>query len=182
MLKNCTKNAYSLYWQPVYSFNVISFESKIIEKSQFLSYHYTRHLHEQWRRSIAFQRFRPAIYGITLHALVLDIYSLTSSPFLIQLILLDFHDVPSAVLNSRPCAGGVSQEIFSWLYGLVQPIGCHLSYFRICFDRSVPQSYDITDINSFSIFVSILGFALSFIRNRQHHIKIVIRQWTWFGV
>ena len=43
--------------------------------------------------SIAFQRVWPAIYHVEINALVLDIYSPTSSPFLIQLILLNFHDV-----------------------------------------------------------------------------------------
>jgi hypothetical protein len=94
VLKNCTKNAYSIYWQPVYSLIVLSFESNIFEKSQFLSHHYTGHWPDSWHRSIAFQRFWPEIYGITLHALVLDIHSLTSSPCLIQLIPLDFHYRP----------------------------------------------------------------------------------------
>jgi len=29
----------------------------------------------------------------------------------------------------------------------MQPIGCHLSEFRICFDRSIYESYDITDLH-----------------------------------
>jgi len=98
-LNNCTKIAYSLHWQPVYHFYVLSFESKIFETSQFLSHHHTHHLHDEWRKSTTFQRFQPAIYSVQIHAQVLDIYSPTSSPVLIKLILLDFHDVPYTLLN-----------------------------------------------------------------------------------
>jgi hypothetical protein len=62
---------------------------------------------------------------------------------------------------SQPCAGGLSKEIFSWPHGLMQPVGCHLSEFRMCFDRSVYQSYDITDLNSVSKFR--LNFRFCFI-------------------
>jgi len=34
----------------------------------------------------------------------------------------------------------------------MQPVGCHLSEFRMCFDRSFYESYDITDLNSVSKF------------------------------
>jgi hypothetical protein len=88
-----TKYAYSLYWQPVYSAYVISFESKILGNVRLLSHHDKRHLHDWWCMSVAFQHFRSANDGKALHVLVLDIYSLSSSSFLIQLILLQFHDV-----------------------------------------------------------------------------------------
>ena len=93
VLNNCTKNTYSLYWQPEYSFNVSSFESKIFETCQFLSHCHTHHFHYQWGCSIGFQRFRLAIYCIKMHSLVLDINSLTSSPFHIQLIVSDLQDI-----------------------------------------------------------------------------------------
>jgi len=94
VLNNCTQNAYNLYWQPIDCFYALSFESKSFKTFQFLSHHDTHHLIDEWHRFIACQRFRPAISGIKIHPLVLDIYSLMSTPFLIQLILLDFHNVP----------------------------------------------------------------------------------------
>jgi hypothetical protein len=94
VLNNCTQNAYSLYWQPEYCVYVLSFESKIIETSQFLNHHYTHHLRDKWHSYIRVQRFQPGIHGITITALFWDIHSPTSSPFLIQLILFDFHDEP----------------------------------------------------------------------------------------
>ena len=99
VLNNFSSNPYSLFWQLVYGFYVLSFKSKIFETSQFLSQHYTRHLHDEWHLSMAFQRFRPAISHINIHALVLDIYNVTSSPFIIQFILLDFNDVRCAMFD-----------------------------------------------------------------------------------
>jgi hypothetical protein len=151
-LNNCTKIAYRLYWQPVYRFYVLSFESKIFETSQFLSHHYTHHFHNEWCSCSAFQRYRPAIYGITIHALVLDTYSLTSSPFLTQLVCLISMTHPKQLSNSRPSAGGLSEKICCWLDGLTKLIGCHLSQFPMCLDRTFYESYDITDLNCVSKF------------------------------
>ena len=94
VLNKGKQNAYSLSWQPVYRFYEVSFESEIFEKSLFVSDHHTHHLHDSWCRSIAFQFFRPGIYNITLHVLGSVIYGLTSSAFLLQLILRNFHNLP----------------------------------------------------------------------------------------
>jgi len=67
---------------------------KSFETSQFVSRHYSHHLNEKWRTPIAFQHFRPAIYYIKIHPLIIDIDSPTITRMFIQLILLDFHDVP----------------------------------------------------------------------------------------
>jgi len=99
VLNNCAYNPYSLFWQSVYRIYVLSCDSKIFETSQFLSHHHTPNLHHEWYKSIAIQRFWPAIYRIKIHQLISNINSATSSPFLIQLILLDFHHVPEAIFD-----------------------------------------------------------------------------------
>jgi hypothetical protein len=58
-----------------------------------------------------FSAFGLAIYGIKIHALVLYIYSWTSSPFLIQLILLNFHDVPLARFNFSTACKRSEQKV-----------------------------------------------------------------------
>jgi len=126
---NCTENAYSLYWQPVYRFYVLLLESKIFNPSQFLSHHSTRHSHDKWLSSLAFQRFRPAIYSIKLDVQVSDIDSPTSSPFLIQLLLLDFHDVPSAIFNSSTICRRSEPRVMklaAWI-----DAACQLSFVRV---------------------------------------------------
>jgi len=80
-------------WQPAYRFCVVSFESKIFKTFRFVSQNYTRHLHDDWRRWIAFQCLQPAIYSINIHSPVLNIYSPTSTAFLIQVILHNFYDI-----------------------------------------------------------------------------------------
>jgi len=56
--------------------------------------HLTYYPSDKWCLLIMFERFRPAINRIYICTLGFDIFSLTSSPFLIQLILRDFHDLP----------------------------------------------------------------------------------------
>jgi len=123
------------------------FKSKIFETSQFVSHHYTHHLRDDWCRSITFQCFQSAIYGMKIQALVLDIYSPTFSPFLIQPNLHDLHDVWLAIFNSRPYAGGLSGALYHWLHGSMLSDGCHLSRFGMSFDRYFYELYDITDLN-----------------------------------
>ena len=55
-------------------------------------------------------------------------------------------------LTSRPCAAGLSGELCSWMYGLMQHKGCHSCGIRLWIDRSFDESYDITDLNIVSIF------------------------------
>ena len=98
--------AQQLYIKSIQSFLAASIpflwiiiKSKMFETFQFLSHHYTHHLHNEWRKSMAFWRFWPAFHRINMHVLVLDIYSAKSSAFLIQPILLDVNDVPQGIVD-----------------------------------------------------------------------------------
>jgi len=58
--------------------------------------------------SITFSRFRPAIEGMWIISLVFSKYSSIFSPFLIQLLLLNFYNVPQAISNiSTMCTRSV---------------------------------------------------------------------------
>jgi len=78
---------------------VLLFASRSFVTSQFLINCYQCYLSEKWRGPITFPRFRPAIDVMYIISLVFRKYSSTSSPFLVQLLLLDFHDVPQAISN-----------------------------------------------------------------------------------
>ena len=82
------------YWHPMNHFYVWWYASRIFVASQFQNHHHTRYLSDGWRSQCAFLCFRPAIRGMLICTLILDKYSLTSSPVLIQLLFLEFHDVP----------------------------------------------------------------------------------------
>jgi hypothetical protein len=41
----------------------------------------------------------------------------------------------------------LSGKLCSWLHGFMQPDGCHLFRFRVCFYSLFIESYDITDLN-----------------------------------
>jgi len=75
-------------------FYVKTFASKRFEASQFLIHHFTRHLIDEWRWAITFQRVPPVINRIYIRTLVLDIVSPAPSLSLIQLVFRDFHDLP----------------------------------------------------------------------------------------
>jgi len=82
------------YWHPMNRVYVWSFASRTFVASQFQNRHHTRYLSDGWRSHRAFLRFRLAIHGMSISTLILDKHSPTSSPVLIQLLFLDFHDVP----------------------------------------------------------------------------------------
>jgi len=91
--------SYIHYWPPVLRLYILSFASRSFVSSQFLINCYLRYLSEKWRGPITFPRFRLAIDGMLFISLVFSKYTSTSSPFLIQLHLLNFHDVPQAISN-----------------------------------------------------------------------------------
>jgi len=67
---------------------------------------------------ITFSRFRPAIDCMYIISLVFSKVSSTSSPFLIQLLLLNFHDVPQAISNiSTMCTRSVRRvmQLDTWM-------------------------------------------------------------------
>jgi len=69
---------------------------------------YSCYLSDEWHSPITFQRHRLAICCMQIHTLLFDIYSPTSSPGLIQLILLDFYDMPYVIFNiSTMCTRSV---------------------------------------------------------------------------
>jgi len=90
---------YTHYWPPVVHLNVLSFASRSFVTSQSLNNCYLRNLSEKWHGPITFLCFRLAIDGMWFISPVFGKYSSTSSPFLIQLLLLDFHNVPQAISN-----------------------------------------------------------------------------------
>jgi len=93
------KNAYSRCWQLINHFYVQTFASKSVWTAQFLINHSTHYPSDIWCQRIMIQYFRLAINRMLIHTLIFDIYSPTSSLFLIQLILHDFHDLPLAIFN-----------------------------------------------------------------------------------
>jgi len=86
-------------WHPLLCLYLLLFASRSFVTSQFWINCYLGYLSEKWCDPITFLRFRPAIDGMWIISLVFGKYSSTSSPFLMQLLLLDFHDVPQAVSN-----------------------------------------------------------------------------------
>jgi len=110
--------SYNHYWPPSLRLYVLSFASRSFVTSQFLINCYLHYLSEKWRGPITFPRFRPAIDGMWFISLVFGKYSSTSSPFLIQLLLLDFHDVPQTISNiSTMCTRCVRRvmQLDTWM-------------------------------------------------------------------
>jgi len=110
--------SYTHYWPPVLRLYVLSFASRSLVTAQFLINCYLRYLSEKWRGPITFPRFRPAIDGMRFISLVFGKYSLTSSPFHIQLLLLDYHGVPQAISNiSTMCTRSVRRvmQLDTWI-------------------------------------------------------------------
>jgi hypothetical protein len=100
--------SYTHYRHLVLCLYALSFASRSFVTSQFLINCYLRYVSEKWRGSMIFPRFWPPIDGRLIISLVLGKYSSTSSPFLIQLLLLDFHDIPQAISNiSTMCTSSV---------------------------------------------------------------------------
>ena len=87
------------YSHPMNSFYVWSFASRSFVASQFQNHHHSRYLSDGWRSQCAFLRFLPAIHCMLISTLILNKYSLTSELVLIQLLYLDFHDVPWATFK-----------------------------------------------------------------------------------
>jgi hypothetical protein len=112
------QESYTQYWHPVLCLYVLSFASRSLVTTQFLINCYLRYLSEKWHSHVTFLCFRPANDGIWIISLVFGKYSLTSSPFLIQLLFLDFHDVPDGISNiSTRCTRSVRRvmQLDTWL-------------------------------------------------------------------
>jgi len=86
--------SYRHYWHLILHLYVLSFASRSFVTSQFLINCFPHYLSERWCGPITFRRFRPAICGMYIISLVFGKYSSTFSPFLVQLLLLDFQDIP----------------------------------------------------------------------------------------
>jgi len=86
-------------WHPILRLYVLSFASRSLVSFQCLLNCYPHCLSERWHGPITFPRFRPAIYGMSIVSLIFGKYISSSSPFLIELLLLDFHDAPCANSN-----------------------------------------------------------------------------------
>jgi len=111
--------SYHRHWPPSLSLYVLSFASGSFVTSQFLIECYLRYLTMRWRGPISFPRFRPAIDGMWFISLVFGKYSSTSSPFLIRLFLLDFHDVLQEISNISPmCTRSVRRvmQFDTWMH------------------------------------------------------------------
>jgi hypothetical protein len=73
---------------------------------------------EKRHGTITFRCFWPPIDGIWLISLVIGIYSTTIVPFLIELLLVDFHDLPEGISNiSTMCSGTVRRvmQLDMWM-------------------------------------------------------------------
>jgi len=82
------------YWPPILHFHILSIASRGFVASQFLINLNPRCLSEYLLGPITFLHFRQAIDSMWIISLVYYYYCSTSSPLLIQLVLLNFHDVP----------------------------------------------------------------------------------------
>jgi len=104
--------SYTHHWPPLLPLNVLWFASRSGVTSQFLINCYLRNPSEKWCDPITFLHFRLAIDGMWFIWIVSGKYSSTSSPFLIQLLLLDFHDVTQAISNiSTMCTRSVGRVL-----------------------------------------------------------------------
>ena len=91
--------SYSHYWLLIWRFNVWSFAFRRFVASRFLIHHFTCYLRDGWHSPITSLHFWPAIYGMQIFLIVLDQYSPTSTHFLIQPLLLDFHYLAQAIFK-----------------------------------------------------------------------------------
>jgi len=110
--------SYTHYWPPVLRLYVLSFASRSFVTSQFLINCYLRYLSEKGRGPITFPRFWRAMDGMWFISLVCGTLSSTSSQFRIQLLLLNFHDVPQEISNiSTMCTRSVRRvtQLHTWM-------------------------------------------------------------------
>ena len=110
--------SYAQYFPQVLRWYVLSFASRSFVTTQFLINSYLCYLSKKWSGPTTFPRLRPAIDGMWFISLVFGKYSLTSSPLPIQLLLLDFHDVPQAISTiPTMCTGAVwgVMQLDTWM-------------------------------------------------------------------
>jgi hypothetical protein len=92
-------------------------------------------------------------------------------------ISLMYHKQPS---NSRPCAANLSGELCSWMHGLMQRVGCHSSMFGLRIDRSIDESYAITDITLVCIFHHKFRFPFNItVTDKMIYHSVVVNQLEW---
>jgi hypothetical protein len=147
----CNKSN-TLFWHPLWRLYALSFASSSFVTSQFLINYNVCYLSEKWNGPITLQRFRPVIDIMWIISLGFGKYSLTASPFLIQLLLLDFHDVPEPISNiSTMCTPSVRR--------VIQLDSCMNAAWQLSFNRFVRRTdhsfydpYVITDLYSVSTF------------------------------
>jgi hypothetical protein len=92
-------DSYTHYWYPILRVYGLWFASRSFITSQILISGYPRYLIERWHSHITFPHLWLAIDSMSNNSHVFGKYSSTSSPFLIQLLHLDFHDVPYTMSN-----------------------------------------------------------------------------------
>lgn len=87
------KYSYSHDWQPINRAYQYSFACKTFMAFQFLICHYAHILSNGGHSAVTFQLFRLAHYSVLIYPLNFNPYSLSFLHFLIQLLLLHFHDL-----------------------------------------------------------------------------------------
>lgn len=128
-------------------------------------------------------RFQPANYGTTILPLGLHRYRLASSPVLIQLLLLDFHDMAMSNFHNPNHVQQVWVEISavgslheSSMMATSHPCS-HCAFSPLSVTRKTLLTLQLL-VN----FVSNLGYTFSLNHNRQDHILFGGHQSTWYGV
>jgi hypothetical protein len=128
-------DSYIHYWYPILRVYGLWFASRSFITSQILIGGYPCYLIERWRSPMPFPHFWLAIDSMSNNSLVFGKYSSTSSPFLIQLLHLDSHDVPTQCQISQLCARGLCGEVCSWVHGWMSYDGRRSDWFILSTDR-----------------------------------------------
>jgi len=102
MLNNGMQHVSSHYWQPICHIYEQSYTSKSFKAAQFQIHKYIYYLSNEWSKTITFQQFWNAIHDLLINLPIFDIFSLTPSPILIWLSLLDIHDPRYSMLRITP--------------------------------------------------------------------------------
>jgi len=93
-LNYCSPNVYLHYRQPMYPFCILVFVSRWFVAPHYPIHYYMHNMSDKKHGHNTLQCFWLAICGIQIQPLFLDQYRLSVPPFLIQLLLLNVHDLP----------------------------------------------------------------------------------------
>lgn len=110
--------SYPQYWHTIFRLYVLLFASRRFVTCQFAINRCTCYLSETQHGPIVFLCFRPAMDGRKIISLVFVKYILTSADVIIELLLLDFNDVPLAIPNIWTIYPGLVQRVMhldSWI-------------------------------------------------------------------